>query len=110
MANFFESIFEFLFKYRPVTWTRADFTFGAPYPFLLIFVLAAIAVGFAVLTYQRVGARSTGRDRMVLTGLRVGIVVILMVCLMRPMLVLSTALPQRTFIGILMDDSQSMSI
>ncbi len=110
MANFFEAVFEFLFKYRPVTWDRADFTFGAPYPTLLIVVLAVAAAGFALLTYQRVGARSSTKDRAVLTALRVGIVLILMVCLMRPMLVLSTALPQRNFIGILMDDSQSMSI
>src|SRR5690349_5950577 len=110
MANFFESVFEFLFKNRPVTWTRADFTFGSPYPTVMIVVLALIAAGLAFLTYQRVGARSTMKDRTILTALRLGIVLILMVCLMRPMLVLSTALPQRNFIGILLDDSQSMSI
>ena len=110
MANFFESIFEFLFKYRPVTWSRADFAWGAPYPTWLILVLAAAAVGFALITYRRVGARSDLRDRTVLTGLRVAAVLLLMVCLMRPMLVLSTALPQRNYVGVLIDDSQSMTI
>ena len=31
-------------------------------------------------------------------------------CLFRPMLVLSTVVPQRSFVGILLDDSKSMQI
>jgi hypothetical protein len=99
MANFFESIFELFFKYRPVTWSRAEFAFGAPYSTLFIVVLATVAAAIAFLTYRRVGARSGATDRLVLSGLRVGAVVLLMLCLMRPMLVLSTALPQRNFTG-----------
>jgi uncharacterized membrane protein len=110
MSNFFGSIFEFLFKYTPVTFSRGEFAFGAPHALALIVVLSLAAAGLAVVTYRRVGARSAARDRSVLTAIRVGAILLLMFCLMRPMLVLSMALPQRNFVGILMDDSRSMAI
>jgi uncharacterized membrane protein len=46
----------------------------------------------------------------VLVALRVGLVVVLLFCLARPMLVLKAAVPQQNFLGILVDDSRSMMI
>src|SRR5512145_34558 len=100
----FDSVFEFLFKYRPNIYEAGELTFGAPasIAFAILLVLgSAVAAG---LTYQRVRAKSTGRDRAVLLGLRIATLAVLLLCLFRPMLVLSAALPQRNFIGILFDD------
>jgi hypothetical protein len=110
MANWFEGIFEFLFKYRPTEFAKASFAFGAPFP-LIVLLLAAAAIGVtAVLSYAGVRGKSTRRDRWVLGTLRVAAIVVLVVCLFRPMLLLSAAVPQRNYVGVLIDDSRSMRI
>jgi hypothetical protein len=110
MATPLGALFEFFFKYRPAIFRQGDFTFGAPAPVtVLLLVGAAIAVP-AVLSYAGVKGRSSARDRWVLRGLRVAALAVLLVCLLRPMLVLNAAVPQRNFVGVLIDDSRSMRI
>jgi hypothetical protein len=110
MSNPLGALFEFFFKYRPAVFQQGDFTFGAPAPIvILLLVGAAIAVP-AVLSYRRVRAKSTPRDRTVLRALRIAALVVLIVCLLRPMLLLNAAVPQRNFVGVLIDDSRSMQI
>jgi hypothetical protein len=110
MANPLGALFEFFFKYRPAVFQQGDFTFGAPAPIvILLLVGAAIAVP-AVLSYQRVRGKSSVRDRWILRGLRIASLAVLLVCLMRPMLLLNAAVPQRNFVGVLIDDSRSMQI
>ena len=110
MMQLFESLFEFLFKYRPITYEKGELAFGAPSAAMIAALLVAGAAAAAVITYERVRAKSTPRDRAILLGLRVATLAVLLLCLFRPMLLLSTALPQRNFVGILLDDSRSMQI
>ena len=110
MAHWFEGIFEFLFKYRPTEFAKASFAFGAPLSVaLLILLVAAIGVP-AVMSYAGVRGKSTRRDRFVLGALRVCTLVVLIACLFRPMLLISAAVPQRNYVGVLIDDSRSMRI
>ena len=110
MPHWFEGIFEFLFKYRPTEFAKASFAFGAPLSAALL-VLAVAAIGVpAVMSYAGVRAKSNRRDRWVLGTLRVCALFVLMVCLFRPMLLLSAAVPQRNYVGVLVDDSRSMRI
>jgi uncharacterized membrane protein len=109
MSPFLESVFEFLFKYRPVVFERGELAFGAARPLPLLAVAAAVALP-AVLTYARARGKSRGRDRAVLAALRVAILAVVALCLLRPMVVLQAAVPQRNVIGILVDDSRSMRI
>lgn len=110
MTAFFESLFEFFFKYRPVVFERGHFAFGAGRSsFLLLLIGAAVAVP-ALLTYTRVRASSTRVDRAILGAMRMAAVAVILFCLFRPMLVLSEAVPQRNVLGILLDDSRSMRI
>ena len=106
-----ESSFEFLFKYRPVVFERGEFAFGVSTTAALVLavVCAALAVA-AIVGYRSVRAGRSGRDRAVLASLRVAIIAVLFVCLLRPSLLLSTAVPQRNVVGVLIDDSRSMSI
>ena len=106
----FESLFEFLFKYRPITYEKGELAFGAPPAAIVAALLVIGAIIGAVMTYRRVRAKSTPRDRAILLGLRVATLAVLLLCLFRPMLLLSAALPQRNFVGILLDDSRSMQI
>ena len=106
----FESLFEFLFKYRPLLFEEGDLAFR---PTAATFVAAAavVVVGVVTLrTYQRVRANSRPVDRAVLTGIRFAILALLLLCLFRPVLVLSRVVAQQNFLGILLDDSRSMQI
>ena len=104
------AVFQFLFKYRPTEFAKASFAFGAPLSVaLLLLLVAAIGVP-AVMSYAGVRGKSTRRDRWVLGTLRVAALVVLVVCLFRPMLLLSAAVPQRNYVGVLIDDSRSMRI
>ncbi len=54
--------------------------------------------------------RLTTRDRVVLTALRTALVALLLLCLLRPMLVLRAAVPHQNVVAVLLDDSRSMRI
>ncbi|MGH7677178.1 MAG: hypothetical protein ACRENU_01850 [Gemmatimonadaceae bacterium] len=110
MQSSLESAFQLLFKYRPAVFAEGELVFGIAGPLAIGLAIAAIAGGAAVLTYKRVGAHSTPRDRLILALLRVAALVLVVVCLFRPMLLLSAPVPQRNFVGILLDDSRSMQI
>src|SRR5581483_4245788 len=100
----------FLFKYRPTEFAKGDLAFGTPFS-VIVFVLAAVAIGIpVVLRYAGVRGRSSRRDRWVLGTLRVAALAVLVVCLFRPMLLLSAAVPQRNYVGVVIDDSRSMRI
>lgn len=110
MPSVVEKAFQLLFKYRPAVFAEGDFTFGVAGPLALALAAAAIAVVAALLTYRRVGAHSTTRDRVVLATIRITALTLVLVCLFRPMLLLSAPVPQRNFVGVLIDDSRSMQI
>src|SRR5438093_762452 len=89
---------------------QGDFSWSLSRPVLLVSAAGiAIALG-ALLTYRGVPTAGRLRDRWVLIGLRVAALAVLLVCLFRPMLVLKAAVPQQNFLGVLVDDSRSMSI
>ena len=79
---------------------------------LLLLLAAAAVIGVpAVLSYAGVRAKSTRRDRWVLGCVAsIAALVVLLACLFRPMLLLSAAVPQRNYVGVLIDDSRSMRI
>ncbi|MGH7500199.1 MAG: hypothetical protein ACREL7_00440 [Longimicrobiales bacterium] len=104
------SIFEFLFKYRPLVFSEGRLVFAAPMPLLWLIVVAALVGAAAAWTYGRVGGRATARDRAILAAIRVGALAVLGFCLLRPTLVVSTVVPQENFVGVLIDDSQSMRV
>ena len=106
----FESLFEFLFKYRPLLFEQGDFTFIAPWTSYVALVAVLAAGIVTAVTYARVKAKSQPRDQWILTGLRLGVLGVLLFCLFRPILVVSTVVPQQNFLGILVDDSLSMQV
>src|SRR5262245_10003317 len=110
MTHWLEGLFQFLFKYRPAVFAKGDFAFGAPSS-VIVLLLAAAAIGVpAVLSYATVRGKSSRRDRWVLGALRLSALAAVMFCLFRPMLLLSEAVPQRNYVGVLVDDSRSMQI
>ena len=105
-----EKLFRLLFKYPPLMFQQGDFTWGLSRPVLLAVAAAAAIAVLALLTYRGVAATESARDRVVLVGLRLAALAVLLFCLFRPALVLKAAVPQQNFLGVLVDDSRSMSI
>ena len=104
-----ESVFAFLFKYPPRLYQRGDLLLApvVPAPLLAAAFLAALAL--IVLTYRRLRGISRA-DAALLGGWRALSFAIVLACLLRPMLVLSTAVAQRNVLAVLLDDSRSMRL
>ena len=105
-----ENLFRFLFKYPPLLFQQGDFSWGLSRPVLLAVMVAAAIAILALLTYRGVSPTDKRIDRAVLVALRLAVVGVLLICLFRPTLILKAAVPQQNFLGVLIDDSRSMSI
>jgi uncharacterized membrane protein len=105
-----ETLFRFLFKYPPLLFQQGDFSWGLSRPVLFAVMAAAAVTVLALLTYRGVSPTDRKIDRAVLVGLRLAAVAVLLFCLFRPTLILKAAVPQQNFLGVLIDDSRSMSI
>ena len=105
-----ESLFRFLFEYRPVIFQQGEFRLApttGSYVAAAIGIVAALA---AIATYRRVRVKGRVRDRLVLTALRLATLAVVMFCLFRPVLVVKAAVSQQNFLAVLIDDSRSMQI
>jgi uncharacterized membrane protein len=77
----------------------------------MLIAIAVIAIAVALAwAYRRARGKSTPRDRVLLTAVRVAIVVLAGIALLRPTLLVSTAVPQKNAVAVLIDDSRSMRI
>ena len=106
----FEPLFEFLFKYRPLIFEQGELAFRASWVGFLALGAAAGAGYLTLRTYLAVRGNSQPLDRAVLTAIRIAALAVLAFCLLRPVLVLSSVVPQENFLGVLVDDSRSMQI
>jgi uncharacterized membrane protein len=100
-------IFEFFFKYTPVIYQKGHLAFqllGSPAWFIL-FILAAAAGAF--FAYKKVA-----RDKysIGLVVLRAITFTILAFIFLRPVLNISTVLPQESYLAVVIDNSESMKI
>ena len=107
-----DSLFQFLFEYRPVVFRQGEFRFAPAAGAYAALALALVAVVFAVLSYRRAAAASsTGRRSLAgLLAIRIALIALLAVCLFRPVLVVKAAMAQQNFLAVLLDDSRSMQI
>jgi uncharacterized membrane protein len=103
-------VFEFLFKYRPLVFEQGDFAFGAPASVRLWLAVAGILGVVAVATYTMAKGRSGRVDRSVMATVRVVLLGLVLFCLLQPMLILTSVVPQQNFLAILVDDSRSMQL
>lgn len=104
-----DAVLAFLFKYPSRVWERGELVWSPVVPWWVIASLGAVAVGAAVASYLRVRGVSA-RHRGLLTALRAVALLIVVACLLRPTLVVASAVPQRNLLAIVLDDSRSMRI
>ena len=103
-------VFEFLFKYRPVLFEEGELAFLSPWPTAGVGLAAAAIALPAVLTYATARGRSNRVDRAVLGSSRALLFLLLFGVMMQPALVLTSVVPQRNFLAVVVDDSRSMTI
>src|SRR5262245_19634962 len=106
----FDTLFSWLFTYRPVVFEQGEFRFDPSTGSYVAVALGVTIVAAAVVTYRKVGGRGKTRDRIVLLALRGAILGLLLLCLFRPVLVVKAAVPQQNVLGVLLDDSRSMQV
>ena len=105
-----ESLFEFFFKYRPLLYERGEITLATSWPVWAVVGGGALLALAAVLTYLPPRGDAGRMDRGILGGLRLLALAVVVICLLQPALVLSSTVPQRNFVAVLLDDSRSMRI
>lgn len=105
-----ESLFSFFFKYRPLLFEEGHFAFRVPWPIWVVVLLGLAGVAVAVTGYRRPKGRTNRSDRIILAGLRLAAFAVLLFALLRPTLVNTSTVPQRNFVGVLLDDSRSMTL
>jgi hypothetical protein len=104
-----ESIFRLFFKYERLVFEQGQFVLGATQSMWFVALVASLAALYVAWSYSQLAAL-TGRDRAVLMGMRVALLVVALFATLRPMLILKVAVPQQNFVGILLDDSRSMQV
>lgn len=105
-----ESFLTFLFKFRPLLFQNGELVLGTPWPMAVLATLAGGVGLLALATYGRRRGAAAPRYRLLLGGLRAAVLGLLLLCLFQPTLVISSTVPQRNFVGILVDDSRSMTL
>ncbi|MBI4471836.1 MAG: hypothetical protein HY646_04150, partial [Acidobacteria bacterium] len=101
------SAFEFFFKYKPVVYEKGRLAFqllSSPWLFV-IFVIAAAAGAYFVY-------RNVARDKysVGMVALRAATFTLLAFLFLRPVLNISTVLPQESYLAVVIDNSESMNI
>ncbi|HEY0971095.1 MAG TPA: hypothetical protein VGE02_09025, partial [Gemmatimonadales bacterium] len=89
------SVFEFLFKYRPVAFERGTLALTADAAAWTATALGLLVAVPALVGTLRLRAGATRRDRALLVALRVAALAVVALCLFRPALLLSEAAPRR---------------
>lgn len=110
MERILEALLAFLFKYPPRLFQRGVLGIAPAVPPVLLAAGGLIALLVLLLALGRLRTAAPLRDRLVLGTLRGAVFLVLAVCLLRPVLLLSSAVPQRNVLGIVLDDSRSMRL
>jgi len=110
MTEALEIIFEFLFKYPLLIFNRGKFAFSTSSGALLLSLFVILVGLVSIFTIRWLRRESSPRVRILLVSLRSAALLLLFFCALQPVLIVSTAVPQENFIGILIDDSLSMQL
>ncbi|MCG3118958.1 MAG: hypothetical protein ALAOOOJD_01254 [bacterium] len=103
-------MFDFLFKYSPVVYQEGQWIFRAMPALITLVILAAIALGATVWLYRRTTTPVRPLWHTVLILLRLLAIAVVVFCLLEPVLSVSTVVPRKSSVLVLVDDSESMSI
>src|SRR5215470_8802834 len=100
-------LFETLFKYKPLVYQKGHLAFqllGSPWLYIPFVILAVAGAFYA---YRNVARDKQHPGMVVLRGLTFAVLVFIF---LRPVLNISTVLPQESYLAVVIDNSESMNI
>ena len=103
-------ILDFLTGDKLVTLAEGNFSFGIPVDFPLLIVGAVFVMVLAWTLYYRTTVKVSFPLKILLVGLRSGILIILLLCLLQPVSIVSRVVPQESYLALFLDNSRSMNI
>ncbi len=103
-------MFEFLFKYPAEYFAEGRLLSLLPWWQLALLPLVIATLAFVALGYFKLQGRTRGRDRMAIALLRGMALAVIIFSLSRPLLEVTTQLPQPGVVGVLLDNSISMGL
>jgi len=104
------SLFNFLFKYPAFVFRQGDFTLATSRTGMIVLTIVAALAAASLISYRAIKSEGHPRERSVLVAIRLALLLLIVFCLLRPSLILRAAVPQQNFLGVLIDDSRSMTI
>jgi len=103
-------MFEFLFTYPAELFTQGSLILALPWWQFALLPLGILVLAFVVLGYFTVRGSTRVRDRIVIALLRSLAISLVLFSLSRPLLEVTTKLPQPNVVGIMLDNSISMQV
>ena len=104
-----EAVFQFLFKYPSVAYSRGRLTLASDWPgWTLVAAIVVVAAAVSLYLWRRKPELSA-RTRLVVGCCQSLTLAILLLLLWRPSLVVSTLVPQQNVLAVVLDDSTSMA-
>lgn len=105
-----EQVVSFLFNHREALFSKSQFSLGArPSIFMIVVLIAGLGL-LAYFLYAVPAVRLALRWRIALIALRCALVAVILFCVMRPVIVVPSVIPQSSYVAVLMDDSASMKL
>jgi uncharacterized membrane protein len=105
-----DQVVTFLFKYKASLFSKGEFGF-AWHPSVILIVVACAGLGvLAYLLYAHRSVRLPSGSRVLLIAIRCALIALILFCVMRPVIVVPSVIPQASYVGVLIDDSRSMQL
>ncbi len=105
-----EQVVSFLFNHRQALFSKSQFSLGTR-PSIVLIVVLVFALGLlAYFLYAVPSVRLKFGWRVALIALRCALVGLILFCVMRPVIVVPSVIPQSGYVAVLMDDSSSMKL
>ena len=103
-------IVEFLFGHTADVWTQGNFTFQTTLGRFAIAGGVALLTVAVLILYRQTTAPAPPRLKTALILLRSMALIILLLCLLQPIVTISSPRPRESYLGLLIDSSGSMSV
>ncbi len=103
-------ILRFLFGHEQAVFTNGRFGFDVRPGTLLLIAIALLVGAFIYFIYVRPRTRLTKGTTAALVALRAALLTLMVVLLLRPVVVVSSAIPRSSYVALAVDDSLSMTL